>query len=215
MPAVKICGVTTEAALNAALKGGARFVGLVFFPNSPRNLSVSDGARLAARVGERAEVVAVTVDAGDEELAQLAEAVRPHWIQLHGREDPARVQFVRRFARRGAIKAIALASDADLTGAKSFEPVADMLLFDAKPPRGADRPGGLGTAFDWRILAGREISRSWFLSGGLTPDNVAEAARISGAPCVDASSGLESAPGVKDPLRIAAFLAAAHALEPV
>jgi phosphoribosylanthranilate isomerase len=215
MPAVKICGITTEAALDAALKGGARFVGLVFFPNSPRNLSISGGARLAARAGERAEIVAVTVDACDEELAQLAEVVRPHWIQLHGREDPARVQFVRRFARRGAIKAIALASDGDLTGAKPFEPVADMLLFDAKPPRGADRPGGLGTAFDWRILAGREISRSWFLSGGLTPDNVAEAARISGAPCVDASSGLESAPGVKDPLRIAAFLAAAHALEPV
>ena len=215
MPAAKICGIASEAALDAALAGGARFVGLVFFPNSPRNLSVSDGARLAARAGERAEIVAVTVDAGDDTLALLAEAVRPHWIQLHGREDPARVQSAQRFARCGVIKAIALASDADLAGARPFEPVADMLLFDAKPSAGADRPGGLGAAFDWRILSGRPIGRPWFLSGGLTPENVAEAARISGAPCVDASSGLESAPGVKDPLRIAAFLAAAHALEPV
>jgi phosphoribosylanthranilate isomerase len=214
MPAAKICGVTDRAALDAALSGGARFIGLVFFSKSPRHLGLAQAAALAQQAAGRADIVAVTVEAPDNELAAISQAVRPDWVQLHGTEKPARVAAVSRFARRGAIKAIPLAAASDLDQAHPFEPVADMLLFDAKAPTGSERPGGLGAAFDWRLLAGRRFRRPWFLSGGLTPENVAEAARVSGAALVDASSGLESAPGVKDPARIAAFLAAALVLEP-
>src|SRR5262245_11630466 len=155
MLAAKICGVTSEIALEAAFAGAARFIGLVFFPNSPRYLSLARGAVLAARARDRAEVVAVTVDASDADLTAIAQAVQPHWIQLHGGEDPSRVQQVARFASRGTIKALSIASTSDLDKSAAYEQVADMLLFDAKAPAGAARPGGLGSAFDWRILSGR------------------------------------------------------------
>lgn len=208
MAEVKICGITSTEALDAALAGGARFVGFVVFPKSPRHLPRDKLAALTARARGRAEIAIVTVDADDAALADIA-TLRPDWIQLHGAESPARVAEARRHASRGAIKALGLARAADLAAAAAYEPVADMLLFDAKPPPGG-LPGGNAVAFDWAILAGRTFARPWFLSGGLTPDNVDEAIAASGAALVDVSSGVESAPGLKDPDRIAKFLAAAR-----
>jgi len=208
MAEVKICGVTTTEALDAALAGGARFVGFVMFPSSPRHLPRDKLAALMARARGRAETAIVTVDADDAALAEIA-ALRPDWIQLHGAESPARVAEARRHASRGAIKALGIARPADLAAAAAYEPVADMLLFDAKPPPGG-LPGGNAVAFDWPILAGRKFARPWLLSGGLTPENVGEAIKASGAAMVDVSSGVESAPGLKDPDRIAKFLAAAR-----
>ncbi|MGE0045702.1 MAG: phosphoribosylanthranilate isomerase [Hyphomonadaceae bacterium] len=214
MPAAKICGLSDRSGLDAALAGGARYVGFVVFPKSPRHIDPAGAASLAAHARGRAETVAVLVNPSDADLAALT-PLAPDWIQLHGHESPARVAEARRHARKGVIRALQVSAAADLDAARAYEPAADMLLFDAKAPAGADRPGGHGAAFDWRILAGRRFSRPWFLSGGLTPENVAEAARISHAPLVDVSSGVEAAPGLKDPARIAAFLAAAHStLEP-
>jgi phosphoribosylanthranilate isomerase len=209
MAQAKICGVTDAAALDAALKHGARFVGLVFFAKSPRHLSFDAAAALAARARGRAEVVAVTVDAPDALLDQIAQAVRPDWVQAHGGESPARTASLRRFASKGIIQAIGIGRASDLRGAEAFEAAADMLLFDAKAPPGG-QPGGNGAAFDWAILAGRRFARPWFLSGGLTPENVGEAVRVSGAALVDVSSGVEASPGLKDPNAIAQFLAAAR-----
>ena len=210
MTAVKICGVTDAAALDAALAGGARYVGLVFHAKSPRHLSITNAAALAARARGRAGIVAVTVDAPDDLLAEIARAVRPDWIQAHGRETPARLAQIAGFAGRGVIKAVGVGRAGDLDAAlATYEQAADMLLFDAKPPPGAGRPGGNAIAFDWAILKGRSPRRPWFLSGGLTPENVAQGIAASGAALVDVSSGVESAPGLKDPARIAAFLAAA------
>jgi phosphoribosylanthranilate isomerase len=211
MAGVKICGVKDEAALDAALAGGARYIGLVFFEKSPRNLSREIAQGLARRAQGRAETVAVTVNASDTELRALAETIRPDWIQLHGSENPARVAEARQFAAKGVIKAISVARSADLAETTAFEPVADMLLFDAKAPPGADRPGGNALAFDWTLLKGGRFARPWLLSGGLNPENVAEAIAQSGADLVDVSSGVESAPGLKDAARIQAFLAAAQA----
>ena len=213
MAEVKICGITTPDALDAALGGGARFIGLVFHDNSPRNLNQNRPAAeaLAARARGRAEIVAVTVNASDEQLYRLCVNVAPDWIQLHGAESPRRAAEARKFAQKGIIKALGIAASDDLLGAAAYDDAADMLLFDAKPPAGADSPGGNALAFDWAILKGRRFSRPWLLSGGLTCENVAEAAAVSGAGLVDVSSGVESAPGLKDPERIAAFLKAARA----
>lgn len=210
----KICGVRDRTAIDAALHSGARYIGFVVFPKSPRHIQLDQAASLRVHVGDRAALVAVTVDAAEDQLAAIRASIAPDWIQLHGSEPPARVAAAKRYARKGVIKALPIGAAADVAAAAAYEPVADMLLFDAKAPAGADRPGGLGAAFDWRLLHGRSFARPWFLSGGLTPENVAEAARISGARLVDASSGLESAPGLKDPARITAFLAACQ-LEPV
>jgi len=210
MAHAKICGVATPAALDAALEAGARFVGFVVHPQSPRHVSRDTLGVLAARARGRAETVVVTVDADDDLLVGIAAAARPDWIQLHGRESPAQTAQARRHARLGLIKAIGVARRDDLAEAAAYEAVADMLLFDAKPPPGAP-PGGAGRAFDWTILAGRSFARPWLLSGGLTPANVREAIAASGAALVDVSSGVESAPGLKDPERIAQFLAAARA----
>lgn len=209
MADAKICGIADNAALDAGLTGGAGFVGLVFFPRSPRNVTIEQAANLAARARGRTQVVALTVDAPDALLDEIAARVRPDWIQAHGQESPARVSSLKRYASRGVIKAIGVAGAGDLAQAGAFEPAADMLIFDAKPPAGG-LPGGNAAAFDWQILSGRRFSRPWMLSGGLTPANVGEAIRISGARLVDVSSGVESAPGLKDPLRIAEFLAAAR-----
>ncbi len=210
MAEAKICGIRDVAALDAALTHGARFIGLVFFAKSPRHVSFDAAATLAARARGRADIVAVTVDAEDDLLAQIARAVRPDWVQAHGGESPARTAALTAFASKGVIKALGLARAADLGSAGAFEAAADMLLFDAKPPPGG-LPGGNAAAFDWGILKGRAFSRPWLLSGGLTPQNVREAIDASGAGLVDVSSGVESAPGLKHPGRIAEFLAAARA----
>jgi phosphoribosylanthranilate isomerase len=208
MPDAKICGITTPEALDAAIEGGARFVGFVTYPKSPRFLTLDKLAVLARRASGRVETVLVTVAADDAHLAAAVDVARPDWIQLHGGEAPGRVAEARQFARRGVIKALGVGSSEDLIAASAYEPVADMLLFDARAPSAASQPGGNALAFDWGLLAGSRFNRPWLLAGGLTPVNVKEAIRVSGADLVDVSSGVESAPGLKDPLLIAQFLAA-------
>jgi phosphoribosylanthranilate isomerase len=209
MAEVKICGISSIDGLNAALEGGARFVGLVFHPRSPRHVALAHAAALARRARERAEIAALTVDATDQELEAIRDAIAPDWIQAHGNESPARTAMLKAYAKRGVIKAIGVARAEDLNEARAFEPVADMLMFDAKAPANA-LPGGNALAFDWTMLSGRRFGRPWMLAGGLNPDNVGEAIRISGASIVDVSSGVESAPGLKDAARIRSFLAAAQ-----
>lgn len=209
MADAKICGITSIDALDAAIDGGARFVGFVSFPNSPRHLSMDKLAALCARARGRVETVLVTVNADDALLADAAAAAKPDWIQLHGAETPRRAAQARRFARRGVIKAAGIARKEDLLTVGGYEPVVDMLLFDAQAPT-AGSPGGNALAFDWGLLAGWRFARPWLLAGGLTPANVREAIAASGAEMVDVSSGVETAPGLKDPLLIAQFLAAAE-----
>jgi phosphoribosylanthranilate isomerase len=208
MPDAKICGITTPEALDAAIEGGARFVGFVTYPKSPRFLTLDKLAALARRAAGRVETVLVTVAADDGHLAAAVDVARPDWIQLHGGEAPGRVAEARQFSRRGVIKALGVGSPEDLMAAKAYEPVADMLLFDARAPAAAALPGGNALAFDWGILSGVSFGRPWLLAGGLSPANVKEAIRVSGADLVDVSSGVETAPGLKDPLLIAQFLAA-------
>ncbi len=210
MADVKICGITDARGLDAAIEGGARFVGFVVYPKSPRHLSRDKLAALADRARGHAEIVAVTVDADDEVLAQIQHHAQPDWLQLHGRQRPSMAAHARQYARAGVIRAIGVARREDLDEARAYENVAEMVMFDAKPAPGA-LPGGNAQAFDWRILAGRSFSRPWMLSGGLTPANVQEAIAASGAAIVDVSSGVETAPGLKDPTKIAQFLAAARA----
>lgn len=211
MALVKICGVNDPASLDAAVAGGARYVGFNFFPKSPRYVTPEKAAALAARVRGRIEIAAVTVDADDGLLAEIDARLAPDWLQLHGAESPARAGAVRRFARQGIIKALPIARAEDFAVVPAAAAAADILLFDAKAPPGAALPGGNGAAFDWTLLSGRSIPKPWMLSGGLHPGNVAEAIRDSGAAQVDVASGVERAPGVKDPARIAAFLDAAQA----
>lgn len=206
----KICGLTTPGALDAALDGGAAFVGAVSFPKSPRHLELIAAAALFERARGRAKVVAVTVDADDALLTEIALILRADLVQLHGSETPEQAARARLLTGAGIIKALPVRTADDVASAAAFEPVVDWLMFDAKPPEGAALPGGVGAAFDWTLLAGRAFARPWFLAGGLSPDNLADAVRITGAPAVDVSSGVESAPGVKDPGRIAAFLEAAR-----
>jgi phosphoribosylanthranilate isomerase len=210
MADVKICGITDARALDAALDGGARYVGFVVYPKSPRHLSRDKLAALSERARGKAEIVVVTVDADDELLTLIQHHAKPDWIQLHGRERPGHVSHTRQYARSGAIKALSVARREDFDKARAYENVAEMLMFDAKPPPGG-LPGGNAAAFDWPILAGQRFSRPWMLSGGLTSANVQEAIAASGTAIVDVSSGVESAPGLKDPVKIAAFLAAAKA----
>jgi phosphoribosylanthranilate isomerase len=209
MTLVKICGLITAETLDAALAGGAAFVGAVVYPKSPRHLEPLHAATLFDRARGRAKVVAVTVDADDARLTEIALILKPDLIQLHGRETPERAARVRELTGAGIIRALAVSSAADIEAATAWEPVVDHLMFDARPPADATLPGGVGASFDWTLLAGRSFLRPWFLAGGLTPDNVAQAVAVTGAPMVDVSSGVESAPGVKDTVRIAAFLKAA------
>jgi phosphoribosylanthranilate isomerase len=206
--AVKICGLTSAEAVDAAVDAGAAFGGLVFHRRSPRFVPPEAAKMLAGRVRGRLQMVALVADLGDDELEAIVRDVRPDFLQLHGAEDVARTAAVRARFGLPVIKALAVAESADLAVASEFEKVADMLLFDARAPEGADRNGGHGAAFDWKILSGRSFARPWFLAGGLSPDNVARALQLSGAGFVDVSSGVESAPGVKDAARIAAFVAA-------
>ena len=206
---VKICGINSAAAADAALRAGADFGGLVFFAKSPRHLSLEQGALLAERMRGRLRLAALVVDESDEQLAAITARVKPDFFQLHGKETPARAADIRARFGISIIKALPAAEPADLSKASAYDDVAEMILFDAVPAADAARPGGLGTAFDWRILQGRNFARPWFLAGGLTPENVARAIAVSGAKMVDVSSGVESAPGVKNESRIAAFVAAA------
>jgi phosphoribosylanthranilate isomerase len=208
---VKICGLRTEADVAAVAAAGAGYAGFVFFAKSPRNLGLAE-ARALALAAEGLCKVALTVDADDAALDAIVEGVPLDMLQLHGHETPGRVAEVR--ARYGlpVMKAIGVADEADLSGLIEMSLAADQLLIDAKPPKGAALPGGNGLAFDWRLLVGRKWLKPWMLAGGLTPENVAEAVRLTGARQVDVSSGVESAPGVKDPSKIAAFVEAAQGL---
>lgn len=208
---VKICGLKAAGALDAALDAGADMVGFVFFPKSPRNVRIAEAARLIALAKGRAETVALVVDPDDATIAAIVEAADPDWFQLHGAESPERIAEIRKMTGKRIMKALPIASKTDLDAIPVFEAVADRLLFDAKPPTDATRPGGLGVPFDWTLLHGVETRGPFMLSGGLDPDNVAEALRVTGAPGVDVSSGVESAPGEKDPERIRAFIEAARA----
>ncbi|RAI43251.1 phosphoribosylanthranilate isomerase [Rhodoplanes roseus] len=208
---VKICGLTTPEALDAAIAAGADMAGLVVFPPSPRHLDPADGRALAARAKGRLQTVALTVDADDALLDEIVAALDPDMLQLHGKETPERVAAVKARFGRPVVKALAIAEAADLARVPAYAAVADRVLFDARPPKGATRPGGLGQAFDWTLLAGLDAGLPYMLSGGLGPDNVAEALRITRAPAVDVSSGVERAPGDKDPQKIVDFVRAARA----
>ena len=210
-PLVKICGLSTPAALDAALAARADMVGFVFFPKSPRSVGLEAARALGTRARGRARIVALTVDADDSLLASVIEALDPDILQLHGQESPDRVARVGARFGRLTMKAVGVAAPDDLAVAAAYEDVADFLLIDAKPPKGAVRPGGNGLPFDWRFARDFAPRRPWLLSGGLTPDNVAEAIRSTGARSVDVSSGVERAPGIKDEVKIAAFVAAARA----
>lgn len=209
-PAIKICGVSTPGALDAAIHGRADYVGFVFFAPSPRNLTPRDAAPLAARAAGRTRRVGLFVDAADALIAEAVAAGQLDALQLHGNETPARAARLQAMFKLPVWKAIAVASAADIERAAAYVGAADLILFDAKTPRGT-LPGGMGLAFDWSLLTGWRNRAPWGLAGGLNPDNVAEAARLTGAPLVDTSSGVESAPGVKDVDRIAAFCRAARA----
>jgi len=207
---VKICGLSTPETLDTALDAGADLVGFVFFPASPRHLTLSQARALSARVRGRAVKVALSVDADDATLAAVVETLRPDLLQLHGSESPERVAAVRRRFGLPVMKVVAIAERSDLDVAADYAAVADRLLFDARPPRDATRPGGLGQKFDWRLLERVETRLPFMLSGGLDADNVGEALAITRAAGVDVSSGVERAPGEKDPDKIRAFIRAAR-----
>jgi phosphoribosylanthranilate isomerase len=210
---VKICGLSTAATLDVALDAGADAVGFVFFPPSPRHLAYEAAQKLGARVRGRAEKVALSVDADDAMLAAAVEALRPDALQLHGKETPARVAAIKQRFGLPVMKAIAVEARGDLAAIADYVGVADRLLFDARAPREATRPGGLGKAFDWRLLENLDPGIPFMLSGGLDAGNVAEALRITRARSVDVSSGVERSPGEKDPDKIRAFVRAARAAE--
>lgn len=207
---IKVCGLTDPADIPAAILAGASYVGFVFFPKSPRHLVLGDAAFMATAVPEGIMKVALTVDADNAMLDALTEQVPLDMLQLHGSETPQRVAEVK--ARYGlpVMKAVGIADADDLPQLDDFGRVADQLLVDAKPPKGADRPGGNALAFDWNLIAGRRWPVPWMLAGGLTPDNAEQAVRLTGARQLDVSSGVESAPGVKDGGLMRAFVEAAQ-----
>lgn len=208
---IKICGLTSDATLDAALEAGADVVGLVSFPKSPRHVAPESAAALAERARGRVRIALLTVDADDALLAELMAAVAPNVLQLHGAETPNRVLDLKRRFGVEIWKAVAVSEAADLARAEPYWAAADRVLFDAKPPKGSVLPGGNGVSFDWTLLGGLDPKRPFVLSGGLAPGNVREAVRVTRAVAVDVSSGVESAPGVKDPALIAAFVREARA----
>ena len=210
---VKICGLKTPDALDAALEAGADMVGFVFFPPSPRDVGMAVARTLGQRAKDRARKVALSVDADDVLLATIVDVLRPDVLQLHGKETPARVQAIRSRFGLPVMKAIAVETRADLAVVDGYARTADRLLFDARAPREATRPGGLGKPFDWHLLENLDLDVPFMLSGGLDPGNVATALRITGAPGVDVSSGVERAPGEKDLDKIRAFIRAARATQ--
>jgi len=208
---IKICGLSTADALDAALEAGADMVGFVFFEPSPRHLGLGAARTLGERVRGRAKKVALTVDASDDELARLIEALAPDLLQLHGRETPERVVVVRTRFGLPVMKALPIARREDLAPIRIYDKLVDRILFDARAPREATRPGGLGQPFDWHLLENLDQNLSFMLSGGLDAANAAEALEITRAPAVDVSSGVERAPGVKDPDKIRVFIRAVRA----
>ncbi len=210
---VKICGLKTPEALDVALESGADLVGFVFFAPSPRNLALAAARDLGARVKGRAGKVALSVDADDATLTAIVESLKPDMLQLHGVEPPERVTALRGHFGLPVMKAVPIAERKDLARIEVYKTVADWLIFDARAPRDATRPGGLGTPFDWTLLKGIDPGIPYMLSGGLDAGNVAEALRITRAPGVDVSSGVERAPGEKDADKIRAFIRAARAAE--
>ncbi|MCA0049603.1 phosphoribosylanthranilate isomerase [Mesorhizobium sp. B283B1A] len=208
---IKICGLKTDQAMAAALAGGASHVGFIFFAKSPRYLEPAEAGRLREAARGKALAVAVTVDAGDGFLDEIVAKMQPDMLQLHGSETPERVAEVK--ARHGlpVIKALPLSEAADLDRIRPFIGVADRFLFDAKPPKGSELPGGNGVTFDWRILAGLDAGVDYMLSGGLNAANIGDALRLANPPAIDISSGVESAPGVKDPALIEQFFRAVRA----
>jgi phosphoribosylanthranilate isomerase len=207
---VKICGLTTPEALDVTIAAGADLAGFVFFAPSPRNLDLGLARMLGTRAAGRITKVALSVDAGDELLEASVASLKPDLLQLHGKEAPERVAMVRSRFGLPVMKALPIAERADLSPIRLYDKVADRLIFDARPPRDATRPGGLGRTFDWRLLEDLRADVPYMLSGGLDAGNVAEALRITRAPGVDVSSGVESAPGVKDIDKIRAFIQAAR-----
>jgi phosphoribosylanthranilate isomerase len=208
---VKICGLSTRETLDAALDAGADMVGFVFFPPSPRHLGLEAARELGKRAGRNALKVALTVDADDATLGNIVEALRPDILQLHGKETVARLRDIKQAFGLPVMKAMAVETAADLAVLPGYAAVADRILFDARPPTGATRPGGLGAAFDWHVLENLDLRLPFMVSGGLHADNVAEAIRVTRAGGVDVSSGVERAPGVKDVEMIRGFIRAARA----
>lgn len=202
---IKICGLKTPDALDAALAGGASHVGFIFFAKSPRNVEPETAAALRQAAKGSAQAVAVTVDAEDAFLDAIVDAMAPDMLQLHGKESPERVAEIK--ARYGlpVMKAFAISEAADVARITPFRDVADRFLFDAKPPKGSELPGGNGVSFDWRLLAGLDRSIDYMLSGGLNAANISDALRLANPPGIDISSGVESAPGVKDAALIEDF----------
>ncbi len=206
---VKICGLSTPESVAAAVDAGASYIGFVFFPKSPRHLTYAQAAKLAKSVPDGVVKVALTVNADDAALMAMLAEVPIDMLQLHGAETPERVAEVKAKFGLPVMKAVGVAEASDLDALKEYAAVADQLLVDAKPPKGSALPGGNAVAFDWRLIAGYEWTLPWMLAGGLTPENVATAVGLTGATMVDVSSGVESAPGVKDLNKIAAFVKAA------
>ncbi len=208
--AVKICGLSTRETLEAAIEAGADMVGFVFFEASPRHINLGTARELGAAVNGRALKVALTVDADDAAIANIAETLRPDILQLHGSESISRVRDIKQKFGIQVMKVIAVATASDLEALPGFTAAADRILFDARAPKDATRPGGLGVPFDWTLLQGLKLDIPFMVSGGLTAANVAEAIRIARPQGVDVSSGVESAPGIKDIEMIRAFIRAAR-----
>jgi phosphoribosylanthranilate isomerase len=210
---VKICGLSTRETLDVALDAGADMVGFVFFPPSPRHLALDVARELGQAVGQRARKVALTVDADDATLAGVVEALRPDLLPLHGSESVARLSEIKRKFALPVMKVIAVETAADLAVLPAYAEVADRILFDARAPKDATRPGGLGAVFDWHVLEKLDLALPFMVSGGLHAGNVAEAIRVTRAGGVDVSSGVERLPGVKDGDMIRAFIREARATE--
>ena len=210
---VKICGLSTRETLDVALGAGADMVGFVFFPPSPRHLSLETARELGKQAKGRAIKVALTVDADDATLSNIVETLQPDLLQLHGKETIARLRDIKAKFGLPVMKVIAVETSADLAALPGFAGVADRILFDARAPKDATRPGGLGAVFDWHVLEKLDLKLPFMVSGGLNPDNVAEAIRVTRAGGVDVSSGVERSPGHKDPEMILKFIRAARATE--
>ncbi|RWG89576.1 phosphoribosylanthranilate isomerase [Mesorhizobium sp.] len=208
---IKICGLKTDAAMAAALAGGASHVGFIFFAKSPRYVDPAEAGRLREAATGKAKAVAVTVDANDAFLDEIVAKMRPDMLQLHGAETPARVAELKARYRLPVMKVLSVSEAADLDRLKPYIGIADRIMFDAKPPKGSQLPGGNGVAFDWHILAGLDASLDYMLSGGLNAANIGDALRLANPPAIDISSGVESAPGVKDPVLIEQFFRAVRA----
>jgi phosphoribosylanthranilate isomerase len=210
---VKICGLSTPQTVEGAIAAGADFIGLVFFPPSPRHVDLNVARELAERARGRAKIVAVTVDASDQLVQNIARHVRPDYFQAHGHEEADRVRDIKRITGIPVIKAIRVLDAPDVALARKYREAAEMIMFDAKAPAAIANalPGGNGATFDWSLLGSEGTPKRFVLSGGLTPDNVAQAIRATAAPIVDVSSGVESSPGIKDLKRIKSFIAATRA----